>query len=127
MLLRCVAIAPTHEQLKELGETWGLSETLHMTPGDEYVALGLEFWKGVLWVDIAENDRTVVSAPLFLFEIIDGQLSRHWDARREQNGALRLWPQLFFERAFHDRLSNGDPQLVAQFEALRMEIEAEAR
>jgi hypothetical protein len=98
-----------------------------MTPGEEFVALGLEFWKGALWVDIAENDRTVVSAPLCLFDIIDGRLSQHWEARRAENGALRLWPLLFFERAFHDRLSNGDPQLVAQFEGLRREIEAEAR
>lgn len=127
MLLRCVASTPTHEQEMELGDALVAGETFHLTPGEEYVALGLEFWRGVLWIDFAENDRTLTSAPLFLFELIDGQLSRQWEARRSENGALRLWPPLFFERAFHDRLSNGDPQLVEQFVSLRRELEAEAR
>ena len=72
MLLRCIASEPTQEQEQELKAGFGGGETFHVTPGDEYVALGLEYWKGLLWVDLAENDRTVTSAPIFLFDIIDG-------------------------------------------------------
>lgn len=127
MLLRCINSVPTPDQQRRLETTMLPGESFHLVVGEEYVALGLEVWYGVVWVEIAENERTVTSAPLFLFEIIDGQLSQHWTARQENEGLVRLWPELFFERAFHDRLSNGDPQLVSRFAELRRTLESEAR
>lgn len=127
MLLRCINNVPSSDQQKALEATMLPGETFHLTVGDEYVALGLEVWKGLVWVEIAENERTVTSAPLFLFEIIDGQLSQHWTARQQPDGLVRLWPELFYERAFHDRLSNGAPELVSRFVELRRILEAEAR
>lgn len=99
----------------------------HLREEEEYLALGLEVWRGVVWVDISENDRTVSSVPLLLFEVVDGQVSGYWELRTTNDGGFRLWPSLFYERAFHDRLSNGDPELLRQFLELRRLMEAEAR
>lgn len=127
MLLRCINNAPSADQLTALKTSMLPGETFHLTVGEEYVALGLEFWNGLVWVDIAENERTVTSAPLFLFEIVDGQLSQYWSTRQQADGLVRLWPELFYERAFHDRLSNDAPELVGRFNELRRLLEAEAR
>ena len=127
MLLRCRATEPTLEQRSELGPGIRTDESFHLSIGEEYVALGLEFTNGIAWVDFAENNRTVISAPLFLFDIIDGQVSENWTVRRHADGTMRFWPDLFYERAFHDRLSNGEEPLVSRFVELRREMEAEAR
>jgi hypothetical protein len=127
MLLRCISARLTSSQADALAGVVRPNEDFHLEVGAEYVALGLEFWRGAVWADIWENDRTVISAPLSLFEIVDGQLSARWIARTSEEGAFRLWPELFYERAFHDRLSNGEPMLVDRFVALRREMEAEAR
>lgn len=127
MLLRCRTAEPTPEQREHLGSAIRKGESLHLELGEEYVALGLEVWKGIVWIDFAENDRTVISAPLFLFDIIDGRVSEHWIVRALEDGTVRLWPELLFERAFHDRLSNGEEPLQSRFIELRREMEAEAR
>ena len=127
MLLRCANTTLSLDQQKRLGDRILPGEVFHLVAGDVYVALGLEVWNGVVWVEIAENERTVTSSPLFMFEIVDGQPSQHWTVRQEDEGAVRIWPELFFERAFHDRLSNGEPQLVSRFAELRRTLEAEAR
>lgn len=127
MLLRCIAVEPTPEQRALVRPPVLQNQAYHLECGGEYVALGVEVWAGVTWVDIAENDRTVVGVPLFLFEILDGQLSSRWIARTDEDGSVTFWPDLFYERAFHDRLSNGEPALVERFVELRRELEAEAR
>src|SRR5262245_46593526 len=127
MLLRCRAEQPSPAQRQLLGGEFLAGQEYHLVLGHEYVALGIEVWRGVVWVDIAENDRTVVPVPLFLFHVVDASVSQYWVARLDEDDHLTLWPQLFYERAFHDRLSNGERGLMQAFASLRREIEAEAR
>lgn len=125
MLLRCVQANLSDADRARLGP--GTDFGFHLEVGELYAALGLEFVNGLAWVDLSENDRTVIAVPMILFEIVDGRIPDCWEARNGPDASLSLWPRLFYERAFHDRLSNGDPVLEAEFGRLRRELEAEAR
>jgi hypothetical protein len=93
--------------------------------GEEHTVFGIGFWDGIVWIDVEVQTEVLVSVPLFLFEIVDGRPSRLWEARVDQNGGLTMWPPSFYERAYHDRLSDGKLPETKDFEVIkkRMEIE----
>ena len=126
MRVRCIAELPSAEQGRALGTLYRQGQVFPIKEGNEYVALGLGIWGGTAWVEIAENDRVVAPTPLFLFEIVDGRPSSFWEVRKQDNGTFLMWPPLFYEHAFHDRLCNGAPELVDRFCLLRLSMEAEA-
>src|SRR5690606_23244005 len=103
---RCVAEVPTDMQAKLLASHYVAGQTdysLHV--GDEYTVLGLSFWSGVVWFEVALSMRTLVSVPAILFEVVSGRPSSHWDLRLNPDGSVLLWPVLFYRPCFHDLLS----------------------
>jgi hypothetical protein len=95
--------------------------------GTEYVVLGLTIENGVVSVEVEVGPRTVVSAPLSLFEVLDAHASSLWVLRLQGDGDLTLWPELFYSDSFHDRLSDDKEPERTSFESIRELLTREAR
>jgi hypothetical protein len=131
MRVKCVQVGLTKEQRQHLGTVFHEDQDFHVTPGKEYVAIGLNFsvesnvhGTGV-WVHLVTDYGNLGWAPLALFEIIDPRVSRYWVARRVEGG-VTLWPESLHREFYHDDLSEGVAEIVSDFERVRALIEAEA-
>ena len=120
MRIQCISTEPDAGQVKQLGNYYRLGKTRYPVDlGIEYTVLGLGVWDGVTWVEIAMPTEVVISVPLFLFQITDPRASTLWEVRSHEDGALTLWPSAFYGEFFHDRLSEGDPELVEKLRELQ--------
>jgi hypothetical protein len=127
MRVRCISAVPTPLQAARLGRNYVAGRTEYpVDEGVEYTVLGVGFWDGVVWYEVAASLRTLVSVPAFLFEIESGKPSRHWDIRMHDDGALTLWPASFYHPYYHDHLSDGRPGAVEDFRGLLALLEKEA-
>lgn len=119
MRVTCVAESPTPEQIVLLGRSFrpGLTE-YPIECGRSYLVLGVGFWGGIVWFEIAVTSRTLVSVPAFLFAIVSGRASRHWEARIRPDGTFTLWPASFYHPYYHDHVSEGLPEAVGDLEQL---------
>jgi hypothetical protein len=102
-----------------------------VTPGKEYLVLGLtmmtESWAlgaGVA-LDLIDDSGGWSINPLFLFEVIDPRPSRYWVAKKVGEAELALWPESFFRDYYHDHLTDGVPEVVADFKQVCALLEAE--
>ena len=89
--------------------------------------MGLGFWEGQAWVEIATEGEFILSVPLAEFEIVNGTPSAFWDARMDDDGTVRLWPPSFYQATYHADLADREPSVVADFERMREMLEAEDR
>ncbi len=134
MIVRCVSEYPDEEQLRLLGPKFFRNRSFGVVVGREYIVFGVTVvieassaGKGLLFEHLTDtNYGYLVSTPACLFQIVDGTASSHWRIRIEDDGAVRLWPEVFYKEYFHDRLSDGDPEAVEDFRRIRERIEAEA-
>lgn len=126
MLARCVAEAPNADQIVLLGKNHRAGFTEYpVEHGRVYLVMGVGFWDGVTWFEIAPSPRTLVSVPSFLFEIVSGTPSRHWEARVHSDGAFTLWPVSFYHEYYHDHLSEGLTDAVEDFKHVTTLLEVE--
>src|SRR6266516_6680332 len=103
MRVKCVALKPRKEQQRLLGSRFIAGRTRYPVDlGHQYTVLGVGFWDGVVWFDIASSPRALVSVPAFLFEITNHKPSRHWEARLREDGSFMLWPPSFYHQHYHD-------------------------
>lgn len=85
--------------------------------------LGLRFevdspvYGNTVAVDYFDGDH-LLAAPLCLFEVKNPGSSRFWEARKWEDDSLTLWPPLFYEEYFHDRLSDYEPEPRAKFKEI---------
>ncbi len=127
MRAKCISAVPTSEQARALGPNYVIGKTEYpVQVGAEYTVLGLGFWDGIAWFEIAPSRRTLVSVPAALFLVTSGRPSRHWDVRKHQDGAITLWPHSFYHPYYHDHLSEGEPDAVEDFSHLLAVLEGEA-
>jgi hypothetical protein len=70
-------------------------------------------------VDIECESGYLVIVPLCLFRIVQGDLSSLWTARVDEDGDLALLPEAFHEPFFIDDLSDGKPEAIARFRAVK--------
>jgi hypothetical protein len=133
LIVRCRATQPTDDEAAATGiDLGGLSNPYALTLGKVYVVLGLTFPRvpSLLGTDGAitytENESYVLQAPLVLFDIVDARASSKWVLGRNQVGDLCIWPPSFFAAFYHDRLSDGDPELRKDFQRLYAELAAES-
>lgn len=89
--------------------------------------MGLGFWEGRTWVEIATEGGFVLSVPLAEFEIVNGSPSTFWVARMDDDGTVRLWPQSFYQETYQADLADREPSAVADFERVREMLESEDR
>ena len=87
----------------------------NVVPGKIYVALGVSFVRDssafgtTVLLEIFDETEYLMSIPSELFEIIDARVSRFWHARDYGLGVFAVWPPLFFEESFHEKLADRDP------------------
>lgn len=93
--------------------------------GTTYVAMGIGFWDGIVWAEIAVEGDFLLSIPLDQFEVVVGRPSIHWELRNGQDGAVRMWPPSFFDRGYHSRLADQVPEVVRDFAKVRDMLERE--
>jgi hypothetical protein len=124
----------TEAQIQRRGPRFRTDHNYCVKLGHEYLVLGLlidaagDSVGGGAWIDILmEPDiPTVISVPLCLFEIIDPRVSRYWQLRASEAGAVWLWPASFYREYYHDDLSNRIAHVVEDFWGVLRLLQAEA-
>lgn len=102
-----------------------------ITIGKEYVVLGLcyipssLYWAGKPAISIKDDDGDLSFVPIFLFEIIDPRPSKFWQIRYNDDGSLEMYPEAFYRNFFHDDLSEGVPEIKADFIKICEKLEKE--
>ena len=131
MKVKCVQPYPTPEQIERLGD-FHKKQAFGVTVGNVYLVLALEFHiklpgfgTGVM-IQFLDDDGHIGFAPLFLFEIVDGRPSKHWECRFRENGSLTLQPPSFYREYYHDDLSEDVPEVVEDFKRVRALLESES-
>jgi len=131
MKVRCLANVATAEQIAQYGLDPKVEHRYYVTPGKEYLVLGLTavagdsaYGPGVT-VDVLDDFGRWSIKPLFLFEVIDPRPSRYWVAKKVGEAELALWPESFFQDFYHDHLTDGMPEEVADFKRVCALLEAE--
>ena len=93
--------------------------------GREYIPMGLGFWDGQVFAEIATEGDFMLSVPLLEFELVSARPSALWAARIGEDAAFRMWPPSFYARDYHSKLADRVPDVVADFERVRAELEDE--
>lgn len=94
----------------------------------EFTVYGVDFVGGNVLYRLGNPPREefTIQCLAALFEIVDGSVSRHWQGRVLTGGKLVFWPPSWFAEFYHDRLSDGDPTISADFAKIRELMKAEA-
>ena len=131
MKVRCIARRPTPEQVADLGFSPRFDRDFHVTIGNEYLVLALEFvdksefyGAGVV-LEMRDDFGRWAMFPLLLFEVVDPRPSRYWIAQKTKDNSLTLGPPSFFRRYYHDDLTDGVPEVVDDFRQVAALLEAE--
>lgn len=132
MIVKCVSKYPDDEQLKQLGPKFFKEQDFHVTLGKEYIVFGLSVSGepghiGLgLSVEILSDYGNLVGCPVCLFEIVEATASRYWEVCVGGHRIITFWPSSFYGDHYHDRLSDGKPDIVEDFRRVRTLIEFEA-
>lgn len=115
---------------------YGRETILPITVGAQYQVFALTMRGGGVWYYVLDDQRVgfPVWFPAPLFDVVDPRLSRFWvfgfvdEGVRDGDAvlAVREWAQDPF--GYYDRLSDGEPEATATFNAYRelMELEFDA-
>ena len=126
MKIRCVKLLPNKQQSKQLGKYYYPGkQVFEVEIGKEYVVFCLEIIDGMAWVNFDSGSNRLSIAPLCLFEVIDGRVSRYWELRIWEENKILFRPPTFFKEFFHDDLAEGIPETVMEFHKVRSMLEAE--
>jgi hypothetical protein len=125
MRVRCIAELPTEEQARTLGDFYRHGkQVFHIAVGCEYLVYAVTFMDGAPWLELKEDFEYLHRAPLCLFEIVDGRVSRYWDARW-RNQDLCFWPTSFYGEYYFDDLIEGSPDVLEDFRQVTLSMESE--
>ena len=97
--------------------------------GTEFTVYGIMFREGNVVYNLADTPEgeILVMCLAELFDIVDPRTSKYWECRIPNEGGLCLWPRSWFElEYYHDRLSDGDPEIEEDFRRIKSLLEAEA-
>ena len=128
MLVKCVS----QRRKGDSGEADGRNRIwFDVVVGRVYLVLGLTFhtrsplYGAAVTVEVDTGDGHLLSAPLELFDVVNGTPSKFWRLKCWPDGSAALWPDPFYIEYFHDDLSEGVPRTIELYERVRREIEAE--
>jgi len=131
MRVKCILEYPTDQHFERLGDLYR-RQAFGVTVGKKYVVLGVAFHINLpgfgtgVQIQFVNDNGNIGFAPLFLFEIIDGRPSRHWEARFDEDGSFQLQPSSFYKKYYHDDLSDGVEEVVEDFNRVRGLLEDES-
>ncbi|SRR5579885_2378014 len=121
----------SEEQRVALAVTIRGNPRYQITVGKIYVVLSISLIDNSIYFGhspifhVVDDAGRLVPVPSCLFEIVDGRVSQHWEARAGGHFGLRLWPPEFYSEYFHDELSEGNEATVAIFRKVYEKIRAE--
>ena len=104
-------------------------DTTFVSIGDEFIVYGMELSEGNLLYYLANPpyEGCLIIVLAALFEISDPSISQYWECRVKDSGIFAIWPHSWFEIPFyHDRLSDGEPELVKDWEEVKRLFSAES-
>ena len=127
----CRARQLNEQQRGDLEASRLMNPEFQITPGREYLVLGLQFvtrsdiYGTSVLFEIEDDAGRCVSTPSLLFEITNAAVSKWWLAR-QNDGWFKLWPEEFYADYFHDDLSEGVAACVKNFQGVKRRLEIEA-
>lgn len=128
MIVRCVAVLPTGDQVSLL-EASKLympgKQSFDVVIQKEYMAFAIRVLKGIIWIDILSESGHLYPVPLSLFEIINGRMSTFWELRQYDDGDIVIQPSSFFQEYYHDDLLEGVTAIVKDFLQIKALMEEE--
>src|SRR5690349_15124370 len=99
MIVQCITEFPTDQQARLL-ESHKLylsgKQVFGVVVGRQYLVFAIRVLKGTIWLDILSESGYLYPVPLYLFNIIDGRMSRYWELRRYDDGDIVIQPTSFF-------------------------------
>lgn len=97
-----------------------------LQPGAEYGVYGISIDEGQTSIVVDLGDLCWSYEPLALFDITDPSVSRHWQIRRDDDGAVEFFPAVFFEVPYLlEDASNDVPAAIALFRSMEAMMRAE--
>jgi hypothetical protein len=97
--------------------------------GTEFTVYGIMVTNGNVFYALPNYPRgeMLIICLAALFEIADPRLSHHWQCHLSEDGAFEIGPPSWLAApAYHDRLSEGAPDIVADFKKWKSLLETEA-
>jgi hypothetical protein len=103
-----------------------------IVPGKDYLVVGISILRKTetdafndpILLQLDSETDMVFFAPLENFTIIDPRPSKLWTIRDLGSG-VAIEPELFYTEFFHDRLSDGDFELVEKYREILIILYAE--
>jgi hypothetical protein len=89
--------------------------------GTEFIVYGIEFVEGNLCYRIGNppQEAYTILGLAVLFDVTDPRVSRHWEFHVGSDGWFTLGPSSWSIEFYHDRLSDGEPELVDDFASIK--------
>jgi hypothetical protein len=96
--------------------------------GEKFTGQERDAETGLDYFESYPSGRYLVICLAELFDIIDPRASELWECRVPDSGGIPIWPASWFKHEFyHDRLSEGEPELEADFTRLKALFADEAQ
>jgi hypothetical protein len=126
----CVASYPDENQIRELGPDFYRNQSFGLVVGREYLILGLSYARhshcgNAVAVSYFDGENLVLGAPIILFDITNPCVSRYWELKTSEDGSLDIYPPLFHEDFFHDRLSDNEQEASEAFQRVYALLDSE--
>ena len=121
MKAHCISQKLSPQQIAMLGLDNRFRWEFDITPGMVYLVLGMSFFNkstiygNAAFVHITDDSGSWRQIPLLLFEIADPHVSRYWEVRQLEDGETALFPESFYQKYYFDKLTDGVPEVVADF------------
>jgi hypothetical protein len=105
-----------------------VQKDFNITIGRLYLVYGIQFnGDGTTYIEHLSDSGNLSEAPLKLFKIKDGQVSKYWQMKTWVDENITLWPSLFYKEYFHDDLSEGMDDNIQNFNNLTKQLEEEEK
>lgn len=131
MKVQCLARRASEDQVKQFNLDPRIGHVVHATPGRLYTVLALTAYgvpspvRSGVYLDLVDDYGRWSENPMFLFELVDNRPSKYWVAKKFPDSTLALWPESFYRECYHDRLTDGEPEYVDDFQRVRTLLESE--
>lgn len=129
MIVKCIAQRLTDEQVLAVGPKYLRSQDYHVEVGRKYIVYGLDFVLShelhLANVHHLNDYGHLASTPMCLFEIVDDRMSSLWITKMIGLDLVAIWPPSFFQKYYHDDLSEGETHIVEDFKKVQHFIDSE--
>ncbi|WP_253306892.1 hypothetical protein [unidentified bacterial endosymbiont] len=126
MKVICLANKLSKDQKKQLGIVEENDFKYPFEEGQIYTVLGMTN-------NLIENGSITLEMPYFyifptplcLFNVIDDRPSKYWKIKKISEHQIAFRPEEFYQKYFHDRLSDGDPEFIDIYQKVLEKLEKE--